>query len=143
MSMTARIHLITPSAYDAAIRGDPENFQTVEHIDLDTAWHAIHYLITGDSARTLLFSGYQVEVSEHCEVHSPQSINSLHETLKSKKFVELMAKYQPQQFDQLDIYDGPGWEKRDADFIQAHLLSFLHLVETASDKGYGFLIVIC
>ncbi len=144
MSMTARVYLITQAAYDAAISKDAENYRTLEHIDLDKAWHGIHYLITNDSSLEFLFSGVQIdEFSEHCEVHSPQDVASLYEKLKTRKVVDLMAKYDPEHFDKLKIYGGPGWSKRDSEYFQSNLLAFLDVLETASAKGYGFCVVIC
>ena len=81
MGVEASIHAISRASYAAAQRGDLSELEvdsSVEILDLDKAWHAIHYLLTGDSKLTFLLTGTQIEdVEEHCEVHSPDSIRSL------------------------------------------------------------------
>jgi hypothetical protein len=57
LGLRANIWLVTPKTFEAAKRGDWENCAPCEDktsVDLDKDWHAIHYLLTGDTKSTFL-----------------------------------------------------------------------------------------
>jgi hypothetical protein len=162
MPLQARIQFITLQAFEAAKRGD-KSWRPCEGqpcIDLDIFWHAIHYLLTGDSNVAFLQSGVQVqEVSEHCEVHSPQDIAALDARLSKTTVSELMSTFDSKKFDSLGIYRG-RWtvptdvsepytfkvhqeiDKQNREAIQGRLVQFIAAVKHAAEKGLGFFVII-
>jgi hypothetical protein len=76
----ARIHPISRASYANAQRGDSTEFAVDsrgETDDLNKAWYANHYRLTGNSEFTFLLTAQIEGVSEHCEVHSPDSLRLL------------------------------------------------------------------
>lgn len=140
MGMCAHIYLISSDAYAAALRGDIEAFDTGSQgivADLDKAWHAIHYLVTGDRELRFLIGGVQIQsVSEPFEAHSPESIRALHKRLNATSISALMANFDAGVFNTHDIYSGP-WDATAADYIKGHLASFIATVRLAADQGKG------
>ena len=143
--MTAGIYAVSAQAYAAALNGNSEAFvlsDSIPGIDLDKAWHAIHYLLTGDTTLTLLLSGTQiVGVSEHSEVHAPENIAALHHRLSSILAAEIVQKFDPTEFNRLGIYP-EGWTVPGASYIEQHLRVFIAMLERAADSGHGLFIVI-
>jgi hypothetical protein len=150
MSLLACIYLISLDAYSCVLRGDDAAIAAgdVEGIaaELDKAWHAIHYLVTGDSEKTLLSGGVQMkEVSEHCEAHSPEAIRALHHRLSSTSVPAIMANFDAEVFNAKEIYGGPGWDDSDwtRDYIEKHLRTFISVIGQAAGQNKGVLVVIC
>jgi hypothetical protein len=111
---------------------------------LDKAWHAIHYLVTGDCEFTLLTGGVQMEcVSEHCEAHSPESIRALHHQLSSTSIPAIMANFDAEVFNAKEIYGGPGWDNSARDYVEEHLETFVSVIGQAAEQDKGILVVIC
>jgi hypothetical protein len=145
MGLRASIYQISAAAYEAARSGDLAKFELddVSKINLEKDWHAIHYLVTGDSTLNFLLSGTQLpQVSEHCEVHEPASIEALHRRLSETSVSQIMANFDPATFNQLQIYPD-GWSEADASYIQASLEAFLSKLKQAADSKRGFFVVIC
>jgi hypothetical protein len=140
MGMCAHIYLISPEAYSAAARGDIEDFDTGQDgivENLDKAWHAIHYLVTGDQELRFLLEGVQIDpVSEPFEAHSPQLIVTLSQRLASTSPAALMANFDPDKFNALHIYPGP-WDVTAAAYIEGHLTRFFSVVRRAAEQGKG------
>jgi hypothetical protein len=138
--MCAHIYLISSDAYSAALRGDIEAFDAgCEGIvaDLDKAWHAIHYLVTGDHELRFLVGGVQIQsVSEPFEAHSPESVMALHQQLSTTSSSTLMANFDPNVFNTHDIYSGP-WDSTAAGYIKEHLASFISALRLAAIQGKG------
>jgi hypothetical protein len=142
--------LISLDAYSCILRGDTlaiadDGVEAIES-ELDKAWHAIHYLVTGDSKKTLLSGGVQLkEVSEHCEAHSPEAIRALHHRLSSTSVPAIMANFDAEVFDAKDIYDGPGWDDSDwtRHYIEEHLKTFISVIGQAASQNKGILVLIC
>jgi len=62
MGVGARLHAISQEFYEAALAGDINDEmlppgEVIECVDLESAWHAMHYLITGDLSLTFLLGG--------------------------------------------------------------------------------------
>jgi hypothetical protein len=147
MSLHASISLISLDAYSCVLRGDTAAIAAgdVDGIaaKLDKAWHAIHYLVTGDSEYILLTGGVQMkEVSEHCEAHSPKSVRALHHRLLSTSIPAIMANFDAEVFNAKEIYGGP-WDGSARDYIQKHLKTFISVIGQAAGQNKGILVVIC
>jgi Domain of unknown function (DUF1877) len=143
VGLRATIHLITPTAYDAAMLNDHENFQVSgQSVDLGKAWHAIHYLLTGDHKLTFLLTGKQIlDVSEHCEVHSPDAIAALYEEHRGSSASDIIANFDAARFVKLGIYPD-GWSSLSAEYVREWLEPFLVILKRGADCNHGFLVVI-
>jgi hypothetical protein len=130
MGLEASIHGISRASYAAALRCDLSEFDavsSVERLDLGKAWNAIHYLLTGDRKLNFLLRGTQIEdVSDHCEVHSPDSLRSLQLKLASMSVADIMSGFRVDDFNDRNIYPGGDeWTKDMAPYVAAHLERFL------------------
>lgn len=146
MGAYATCHAITREGYDQAIAG-AEEFQTATEINpvgIDKAWHAVHYLLTSDTRSTLLLSGTQVPiVSEHCEVHRPESIREMCASLDAHTIDTLMTGFNVQRFDDLKIYPGPGWsDDAGPSFVRPALEAFVELLKRLNERNLGLMVVI-
>jgi hypothetical protein len=137
-------------AYSCVLRGDNKGIGAdgVEGTtaEFDKAWHAIHYLVTGDSECTLLTGGVQMKgICEHCEAHSPESIRALHQRLSSTSIPAIMANFDAEVFNAKKIYGGPRWDDSDwtRDYIEGHLKTFISVIAQAAGQNKGILVVIC
>jgi hypothetical protein len=144
MGLRAGIHAISRATYAAALGDDSELAvaSSIKSVDLDKAWHAIHYLLTGDSELTFLLTGTQIEgISEHCEVHSPDSLRSLQLRLASTSVAEIMSGFRLDDFNDRNIYPG-GWTKDMAPYVAEHLERFLRKLRELVDDESGMMVVI-
>lgn len=140
MGMCAHIYLISSDAYRAATRGDIEGFDTGDEgivEDLDKAWHAIHYLVTGNDELRFLLEGVQIAaVAEPFEAHSPESIAELNRRLANTTASALMANFDADVFNARHIYSGL-WDATAADYIEENLIRFISVVRRAAEQGKG------
>jgi hypothetical protein len=146
MGVRATINLISPAEYAAAVAQDFGAISTDgRKMDLDKAWHAIHYLLTGNTDLRFLLEGVQCSmVSEIVEAHSPASIAKLSEGLSKASTRDLMARFQPDVFNANRIYPDP-WEggSSEFDYIEENLACFVALVHEAAQAGKGIFVTIC
>jgi hypothetical protein len=147
MGLTAGIHAISRATYAAAQGDDSSELavaSSIKYIDLDKAWHAIHYLLTGNSEHTFLLTGTQIEgVSEHCELHSPDSLRSLQLRLGSTSVAEIMSGFRCDDFNDRNIYPCPGeWTEDMAPYVAEHLERFLKKLREMVDGDSGMIVVI-
>src|SRR5262249_23343162 len=102
----------------------------------------IHYLLTGDSQLTFLLTGTQIEgVSEHCELHSPDSLRSLQQKLASTSVAEIMSRFRLDDFNDRNIYPG-GWTEDMVPYVAQHLECFLRKLRELVDGELGMLVII-
>ena|SRR5215467_2226924 len=143
MGLRASIYAISRASYAAALRGDL-SFAVDESLDLDKAWHAIHYLLTGDSELNFLLTGTQIEdVDEHCEVHSPDSLRSLQLKLASISVAQIMSAFRVDDFNDRNIYpEGDQWTKDVAPYVAEHLDRFLRKLRELVDSELGMMVII-
>jgi Domain of unknown function (DUF1877) len=163
LPIQATIRLITSQTFDAVKSGDPQTGTLCEDqtsVELQIFWHAIHYLLTGDTTHTFLQSGVQLdEVSGHCEFHSPRDVATLHARLPETSVSELMSRFDLVTFDQLGIYGGrwatptdvsepytfqvaeelKKWSRAQ---IEEVLVRFIAFVRHAAENGFGLVVLI-
>jgi hypothetical protein len=147
MGLTAAIYAISRATYAAAQGDDSDELadaSSIKYIDLDKAWHAIHYLLTGNSEHTFLLTGTQIEgVSEHCELHSPDSLRSLQLRLGSTSVAEIMSGFRCDDFNDRNIYPFPGeWTEDAAPYVAQYLERFLGKLRELVDGESGMMVVI-
>jgi hypothetical protein len=145
MGLTAGIHAISRATYAAALGDDSSELavaSSIESVYLDKAWHAIHYLLTGDSELTFLLTGTQIEgISEHCELHSPDSLRLLQLRIASTSVAEIMSGFRFDNFNDRNIYPG-GWTEDMAPYVAQHLERFLRKLRELVDGESGMMVVI-
>jgi hypothetical protein len=161
LGLRANICLITSETFEAGKSGNPNDCLPCEDatsVDLDKDWHAIHFLLTGDTSLTFLQTGVQIaELEGHCELRSPQDVAALHARLSKTSASELMSTFDSMKFDALGIYPrrwairrdlfAPPDASRGSDkWLKAHieglLIEFIALVERAAEKGLGISVAI-
>jgi Domain of unknown function (DUF1877) len=165
LGLRAKIYLVRISSegFEAAKSGDLKNFTPCwdqASVDLDIYWHAIHFLLTGDTSMTFLRSGVQIlPQSEHCEVHSSQDVAALDARLSKTTVSELMSAFDSAKFDELGIYGG-RWamrtdvsepytfkaaeesDKISKSYIEGHLVRFIVFVKHAAENDLGIMVTI-
>lgn len=145
MGQCATIHVIDQKAWEAAATGDFDNVDTVvavPPVDLEKSWHAIHFILTGNTNLTFLGDGKQLEiVEEHCEAHSPKSVRKLAAVIGGRDAQELISTIDSHDPRLNQIYawvNSPEFRS----YLSEYLEAFLLLLQIAVDGGYGFMVVI-
>jgi hypothetical protein len=142
MGMNATIYALSGEAYEAGVAGQLDAFLPGEAgVSLGKAWHAIHYLITGDAELRFLTTGLPLAEAEPCELHSPEDIRKLSERLDGVETSDLMTMFDPEAFNRLKIYQTP-FDTSFAQYLQPHLDAFLTALRAAARDGYGLFVVI-
>lgn len=143
MGMCATLYALSPDAYRAGIDGNLDAFTPDEHgTHLDKAWHAVHYLVTGDTELRFLTTGTQFSaVSEPCELHSAEAIRELSQSLASTTAAELMRKFDPDVFNTAKVYGAP-WDAGAAAYISEYLDAFLTALHSAARSRSGLFVVL-
>ena len=142
MGMSATVYLISEEAYQAAYDEDLDLFDTssdIDPIELDQAWHAIHYLITGDAELTLLSGG--AEVTEEAFAHSPESVAIVWNAIQARGLEGFEKLYSHENFNEKEIYPN-GWDETGFDYIKNYLTDFLKYIELAVSRNEGLFVVI-
>ena len=135
------------ATYAAALGDDSSELavaSSIESVDLDKAWHAIHYLLTGDSELTFLLTGTQIEdISEDCELHSPDSLRLLQLRIASTSVAEIMSGFRCDDFNDRNIYPFPGeWTEDAAPYVALHLERFLKKLRELVDGDSGMIVTL-
>lgn len=104
------IHEEDPSTTEADFDIDPE-----KHVDVDKAWHGLHFLFTGTADGGRAPACYLTEGGEDLDDEGsgralrPKQVKVFAEYLDELTPEILTRRYDPQRMMELDIYPG-GWE---------------------------------
>ena len=151
MGATAGIYPISELSYQAGVRGDAESrsvSEIVAGVDIDKAWHAIHYLLTKNTSMFFLLTGQQIPgVSEHCEVHSPASVAQLWAEVAGLTVQDLMINFDPERFSAFNCYPGiwndqQGHTDQGRGYLEQQLQRFLAALKEAAGNKLGLLVTI-
>lgn len=146
MSMIAGLAPLSPSQLDA-LRADPDGAGALcypedatahaRNIDLDKAWHGIHFLLTsqawdkGDGPQGLAILGGEDIGDDQgygpARVVTPPQVAAVAAALSTLTDEELARRYDPQAMDDQQIY--PTIWTRDGDEGLAYLLHHFHALE--------------
>lgn len=143
MGVSCNLYLITPEAFAAAAQGAWERFDAeADHTDIDRAWHAISYLVTGKADPPFLDRGVQIaNVSEHCEAHASAFVADLSQRLHTQTPEMLLHAFNAGTFNEDNIYPG-GWDESSATYLAPLLDRFLEFIHRAAREGKGVLAVL-
>jgi Domain of unknown function (DUF1877) len=145
MGLSAGIYAISERSYAAALVGNSKDFvvhHAVDGLDLDKAWHAIHFAITGDASLKFLLSGIQIPgVSEHCEVHSPGSVKALERAISARSVEGIISALDPTALSELKIYPG-GWSDDSKSYVAQYMEQFSAKLREITCHSLGMLVVI-
>ena len=126
----------------------------LEAIDLEKAWHGLHFLFTGETwegdepACFLLKGGEDVGEDEWSEpvarLLSPPQVRAFADFLETLGPTGLTARFDPQRMTELDIYPGPIWERDDREesigFLLAYFEELRAFASRAADAGDAVLV---
>jgi hypothetical protein len=132
--------------YPEDVDAEPEG-----QVDVDKAWHAIHFLLNGASgpeagdAAPAIFGGEPVggEMdSGPARVLHPAEVQALAATLASIDAAQLRARYVPEQLAEADIYPGI-WDRgddEDLDYVIENYERMAAFYAGAASRGDGVLL---
>lgn len=142
MGLRATLYAISPEEHEQAVGGDPD-FSVDVALDLDKAWHAIHVLLTGDTALRFLTDGATVLDAGDClvEVHAPDAVARLRDRLAAAPPAQLMQGFDADRFNAADIYPG-RWDAPGEAYVADHLQRFADFVTAAATHGQALAVVL-
>lgn len=155
MGLRATLHLTDQYAHDVALAGDINGFFSyvyadADHshwidenpLDLDKAWHVIHFLVTGDRSLTLLLDGYQLPIlDEHLESHSAASVAKVFQGLAGKPATDLLNRYSWDKLNEAGIYP-EKWDEASRPYLLEKLTQFVDKVAEAAAQNRGLFVSI-
>jgi hypothetical protein len=143
VSIRATVYLISNHSYLAGKAGDLETFETENTpLDLDKAWHAISYLITGLPQPEFLADGIPLpDISEDAIIYAPQDIAALSQRLNSAAIEDIEAKFSAAKFNEMDIYP-TGWDDSGLAYIRSYLVDFIKLIHRAAEHEKGLFVLL-
>lgn len=137
----------TPAASPANLGLAPDE---VVEIDLDKAWHGIHYLLTGDHdigepPLNFILGGTQVGDVEvalgPARAFSAEEVREIDDALRPVSAQVLASRFDGQRMYELEIYPMTGvWTKDDLEYIVHYFESFKAFVAQAASRGMALIV---
>lgn len=163
MSMIANFRMLSQAEIESLL-ADPESIEelvyvedgveddTVQQLDIDKAWHGLHYLLCGtvdESALPLGFLlGGGVEVGDvdlgygPGRILAPDDVHGIANALQAVTIADLRARFDAGVFTEREIYPAI-WSEGDSvldSFLLPHFEALRDFVADASRKGRGLLV---
>ncbi|MEJ8303827.1 YfbM family protein [Saccharibacillus sacchari] len=124
-----------------------------EALDLDKAWHGIHYLLCGDAWEgegplfDVLMGGQPINDSEDEEVVvrylQPEQVQAVAQALKEIGDQELAEGFSPDEMNEAGVYPAPDWnDGGELDYLLGYYGPLKTYYAEAADKGEGMLIYV-
>lgn len=139
--------------------GDPDAlmdfFETAEDtVDLDKAWHAIHFLLTGSPSETIfplgfiLGGGFQLGGDDYDDVRyfTPEQVAIISSSLAEHPVEALLARYDGRAMGAADIYPSI-WARPDEDswatgYIRENYCGMASYISGLASRGCGMIVSI-
>ncbi|MDO3411072.1 YfbM family protein [Saccharibacillus sp. CPCC 101409] len=123
-----------------------------EELDLDKAWHGIHYLLCGDSWEgegplfDALMGGTSFEgrsEEENVRYLRPQQTRDVAQALDVIDEDQLRAGFSPDDMNEAGVYPSEDWnEEGELDYVLDYYRQMKEYYKTAAERGEGMLIYI-
>jgi hypothetical protein len=158
MSMTGRLRRVADRTLQSLV-DEPERIadfldeEGFADLDIDKAWHAIHFLLTGtawegDPPLDFLVRGGipigDVEIGYGpARAFTSTQVGAISSALQSFSVTQLRANYDPERMRTLEIYPH-GWESASADHLDDYFLFYAdelrRFLDGAVKEGEGLLV---
>lgn len=146
MGMTASVYEVLADSYAEVIERGLEalDFEETNSIDLDKAWHAISYLVSGKEGDGFFLGGTIIgSGEEQCIVFSIEDVKSLCETMNADKQLAYLSKFNADAFNQKEIYPGT-WDSWSRDgYLKPKLSEFACFLEEVTKSGNAVAVIMC
>lgn len=143
--------------YDDASEGELPDEAQGEDLDLDKAWHGLHYILTGTAwggdtpQNSLLLGGEQIgDEEEHdvgygpARVLLPAQVATFLQALDAITPIEVSKRFNLTEMEKLDIYPSV-WDRKDEAFeewIQESLVELRNFLQRAVNQKKAIIIAI-
>jgi len=122
-----------------------EQWRDTDHfINIDKAWHGIHYLLTNSSmwgpipARWTIFGDIKIPEFEKDYVRAsylkPSQVSKVNNFLSKIPEEEFKRRYNPNKFEAAEIYPD-SWDNTDIDYLMIYFRKVKILYQKAADIG--------
>lgn len=119
-------------------------------INVDKAWHGIHYLLTGqadggEEPLSLAVLGGE-EIGEEARVLTPEQVSQISAALEPLSDADLASRFDPQAMEKLDIYPQGIWVRdgREAlDYVLANYHAMREFYAGAAKRHDGAVLWLC
>jgi len=121
----------------------------LQSCELDKAWGAIHYLLSGSgktssedpTPQEFLVSGQVlVDISENVALHMPQEVIDFAATIRTHSSEDLIARFDAARMNELAVYGSP-WDESGLEYVRQFLDAFRAFVLDAAERRLAVLIV--
>ena len=136
---------------DALIRREQAEVASGRRFDLDKDWHALHFLLTGDSSLenptappplgNAVLGGTDTEFEASygaVRALSVEEVSAVASALRSISVEQLRSRFDPAVFDRLEIYPNPrpgGWTNREIESLWERYAALVSFFERAAAEG--------
>ncbi len=162
MSMIGNYRRVTPEQL-AALLANPASVITFlypednrrlspdEHLDVDKAWHAIHFLLNGDPWEgeqplvNAVMGGNQLGEEDvgygPARYLGPEEVQILAKALQEQPAHELLERFDTQRFNDAEIYPH-GWSNspEELEYVRDNYLRLTEYVRKAAEAGDAMLL---
>lgn len=142
MGTRATIHALQPAA--------PLTGPILDTLELDKAWHGVHFLLSGSrdggsGIEGFLLSGDQIEEAGDAEVfyHSPQNVAAFAELLHQTPPSLLRERFNGDRMDALNIYPESRWSQAALDYLIEYYERLREFVSKHALEANALIVVIC
>jgi hypothetical protein len=125
-----------------------ELFRELSHINLEKAWHGIHFLLTGQAWQLTQGAGEAILggdpigetlVYEPARLLTPDRVRVIADDLGRLDEATFRSRYDPAALTDAEIYPG-GWGGSDLDYLMDHFRDLRSFFLTAADNGEAVLL---
>lgn len=123
-------------------------------VDLDKAWHGIHYLLTGSAepngtlASKVIFGGEDIGPDQGygpAQVVKPDEVKAIAQFLEQTTPEMLRERFKPKEMTRMDVYPSVIWERDGGEALNYVLDSYKKLVafyKRAAERGQAVIFAI-
>ncbi|MCQ4088608.1 YfbM family protein [Saccharibacillus sp. JS10] len=159
MGMIGYLQQVSPELLNALIQGERDIHEYLfdqekgEELDLDKAWHGLHYLLCGDAFQgelplfNALMGGRPINEHETEDIIvrylTVEEVAEVSNALTQIGQAELKQAFEPDQMNEAGVYPSSDWnEDGELDYLLAYYEPLKTYYQQAAVKGEGMLLYV-
>ncbi len=134
----------------ASAAGQSKTGPTIESIDLDKAWHGLHFLLSGSADATpgaegFILNGEPVGDASDAEIyaHTAESVAAFNKVLERTEPKDLLDRYDADRMRVSNVYPDLAWDQQDFDYLLEYFKVLRSFVQRHASAGHELVVVIC